>query len=358
MALLQTVERANAACNDISTVAWEQQMFRKFDLQKLVYHPLKDASGLSAQMIIRCISKVADAYYLDKQTKRMFKPHGAIAYDDRILTWKIAHRSVSIWTVAGRQTMPFQCGARQFDLLQTQHGETDLMYINGTFYLAAVCEVEEPTPDDVDRALGIDLGIVNLATDSDGNTFRGAQVEVVRQRHQKRRSALQAVGTRSAKRRLKKNSGRQARFQKNTNHVIAKAIVGCAKRTKRLIAIEELKGIQQRVRVTKAQRAKHGNWAFHQLRTFLEYKATLAGVLVVAVNPAYTSQRCNGCGTCDKANRPDQATFLCRSCGHTAAADVNAAKNIRDRAAVNLPMVSAAPRERLDASPRGVPVGR
>lgn len=64
----------------------------------------------------------------------------------------------------------------------------------------------------------------------------------------------------------------------------------------------------------------------------LEYKTNLAGTRLVRV-PAYdTSRICNACGYCDKENRESQAVFHCRKCGHEANADVNAAKNILDRA--------------------------
>ena len=80
-------------------------------------------------------------------------------------------------------------------------------------------------------------------------------------------------------------------------------------------------------------------WAFHQLRAFIEYKAELAGIPVVKVDPRNTSRTCNACGHCDKANRQSQSQFVCRSCGHSDNADYNAAKNIRDRGYVNVPMV-------------------
>jgi putative transposase len=151
-----------------------------------------------------------------------------------------------------------------------------------------------------------------------------------------------APGQPSAKRRLKKNAQKQRRFQANTNHCIAKHIVTKAKGTQRAIALEDLTGIKQRAEQTvrKAQRSRHGNWGFYQLRSFIEYKARRAGVVVELVDPRNTSRRCNGCGYTDKRNRKDQAHFQCLQCGHTAQADYNAACNIRDRAAVNQPMVS------------------
>jgi putative transposase len=82
------------------------------------------------------------------------------------------------------------------------------------------------------------------------------------------------------------------------------------------------------------------NWAFFQLRAFIAYKASLAGVHVALVDPAYTSQRCSTCGHTEKANRKSQARFLCVSCGFSAHADTNAAVNIR-RAAVIPPHAAA-----------------
>lgn len=178
-ALQQTLETANAACNTISQSAWATKTFRQFDIHRLCYADTRDAFGLSAQMTVRCIAKVADAYKRDRGTQRVFKAHGAIAYDDRILSWNMAALSVSIWTMHGRQSIPFVCGPRQWELLQTQRGETDLALVAGQWYLLAACEIEEPTPADVEDALGVDLGIVNLATDSDGETHSGAQVETV-----------------------------------------------------------------------------------------------------------------------------------------------------------------------------------
>ncbi len=96
-----------------------------------------------------------------------------------------------------------------------------------------------PTPDTPDGTLGVDLGIVNLATDSEGETFSGKHVEKVRQRHHALRQRLQKRGTKNAKRHLKKLSGSEARFRKNTNHVISKRIVQKAKANGQGIALEE-----------------------------------------------------------------------------------------------------------------------
>lgn len=342
--LKRTLETANSACNFISDIAWANGVFGKFQVQKLVYHDVKATFDLTAQLIIRCIAKVTDAYKLDKRTKREFQPLGSIAFDSRILSWNLDKNTVSIWTVDGRlKQLSFVCHARAKELLKGDRGESDLCYIDGEFYLFTSCEVDEPTPKDVDDFLGVDLGIKNIASDSDSNQYAGNKVNSLRKRHAKLRAKLQSKGTKSAKRLLKKRSKKEKRFAKDVNHQIAKQLVERAKDTDRGIALEDLTGIRARVTVRKAQRRQHFAWSFHDLRAKIAYKAQLHGVPFILVDPRNTSKACNACGCIDKANRKDQATFLCVSCGHFANADTNAALNIRvrGRAAVNLPYVSA-----------------
>jgi putative transposase len=244
-ALQQTLEVANAACNYMSDQGWEQRTFCQFPLHKLVYHAVREKFDLTAQVVVRCVSKVADAYKADRKVKRTFKPHGAIAFDNRILSYNVGRQEVSIWTVMGRERIPFVCGERQIELLSGQRGESDLCYVRGNFYLLAACDVATPRPIDVQGVLGVDLGIVNLATDSDGLNFSGAAVERNRRIFEHRRRNLQKKQTKSAKRKLKKISGKQARFQRDTNHTISKVLVQKAQDTCRALALEDLSGIRK-----------------------------------------------------------------------------------------------------------------
>lgn len=339
-ALKKTMLAANNAANFLSALAWTDKTFRQYDLHKIGYYPVREQFELSAQMTVRIISKVADAYKLDKKTQRTFRPYGSIAYDDRIMSWKVNKRTVSLWTLGGRVNLPFVAGSKQLAMLANRQGEADLVFRGGEFFLYQTCNVDEDPMIDPDGWLGVDMGVVNIASDSDGDIHTSEEIEAVRKRQQALRSALQSRGSLSAKRHLRKLSRKQRRFQKNTNHVLSKRIVAKAARTKRGIALEELTGIRTRTRVKgKEQRAKHGNWSFAQLREFLTYKAKLAGVPVSLVDPRYTSQQCFACGHIEKGNRKSQSEFLCRACGHIDHADTNAALNI-SRAAVNRPIVS------------------
>ncbi len=338
-ALLETMHAFNEAANYVASVAFAEKSADKFNLQKLVYDELRTTYQLPAQLAIRCISKASEAYKRDKSIQPHFRPEGAVVYDPRVMAFK-GIETVSLLTLAGRVLVPFRFGVYQEARMGSIKGQADLIYRQGTFSLAVTLEVPTPTPDETSDVLGIDLGIVNLATDSDGETFSGEAVEQTRKRYHALRQRLQTCGTKSAKRHLKKLSGREARFRKNSNHVISKRIVQKAKAHHQGIAIEELRHIRQRTESTvrRSQRSRHSSWAFAQLRSFLSYKAALAGVPLHTVDPAYTSCTCSQCGHCAKENRKSQALFCCQACGYTDNADRNAAINI-SRAPVMVPIV-------------------
>lgn len=335
-ALLETMERFNAACNYVADVAFQEKSANKFALQKLVYQTLRERFGLKAQMAVRVVGKVTEAYKRDKTKRVQFRKHGAMVYDQRILSWKGLDR-VSILSLSGRLLIPVIMGEYQAQRLRRVRGQADLILRDGVFYLAVVVDAPEGTPIKNDDWLGVDLGIVNIASDSDGDVYSGAALNGIRHRHARLRAKLQSKGTKSAKRLLKKRRRKESRFARDVNHCISKKVVAKALDTSRGIALEDLTGIRERTTVKKAQRRTHHSWAFYQLRTFIQYKAQLKGVSVLLVDPRNTSRTCFVCGCVDKRNRPSQDKFLCVSCGHADRADTNAARNISRRAEVMRP---------------------
>jgi len=350
--------RVNEACDWLAERAFELRSANKYKLQQLHYRDMREKFGLSAQMALLAIHKVAGAYKRDKTKLCCFGKHSAIAYDQRILSFKAMDR-VSLLTISGRILVPFVSGSYHKARLEGVRRQADLVFRKGKWFLYVTVDVPDGSPVDPEGWLGVDLGIRNLAVDSDGEAHSGEIVEAVRQRHQRLRNMLQPVGTKSAKRHLKKLSGKEARFRSNTNHVISKQIVAKAKGTGRGIAVEDLTGIRDRVTARKDQRAMHSGWAFFQLRAFLSYKSAIAGVKLVAVDPRNTSRTCPACGYIDKANRKSQSEFVCKSCGFADNADHVGAVNIARRADVSRPLVAAIGREthscdtssRLVASP-------
>jgi IS605 OrfB family transposase len=335
----ETLRGFNDACNYIAEVAHREQCASKFKLQKLVYEDVRQRFGLSAQMTIRAIAKVVEVYKRDKSKLPFFKPTGAMVYDERILSFK-GLEAASLLTLQGRLTVPMQMGEYQRVQFHRGKGQADLVLVGNVFYLLLVVETPEAPPLDPQGFIGVDLGVINIATDSlDKKPLSGEAVEHTRKRYHKLRQDLQACGTRSARAHLRRIRRKESLFRRDTNHVIAKRLVAKAKDTGRGIALEELKGIRDRTTIRKSDRAKHSGWSFFQLQAFIAYKAQLAGVPVLWVDPRNTSRTCPVCGRVDKANRKTQSEFQCVQCGHAEHADVVGAMNIAARAEVSRPIV-------------------
>jgi putative transposase len=344
--LKATVERFNEACNWLAGVVFEAKRSNRLELQRIAYRELRERFALPADTAIRAIARVADAFKRDKTKRPRFRKHAAVPYSmGKNIGFKGTDR-VSISTLAGRVVVPFLMGAHQAERMGLKKGQCDLVLRkDGKWFLLVTVDVPERTRLPATDFLGVDLGIAQLATDSDGNAYSGAPIEQKRRKFNSRRKALgRAAGAKRRKGRQPKVirraqrllTNKEARYRRDVNHGISKAIVGTAERSGRGIALENLKGIRGRVKARGGDaRNRLGGWAFAQLGTFLQYKARLAGVAVVRVEARNTSRQCAECGHIDKANRPSQSEFRCRACGHEAHADANAARNIRARALVS-----------------------
>ncbi|MEV6245081.1 transposase [Streptomyces sp. NPDC051742] len=352
-ALATTLRACNEAANWLSVRAFEGGRTSRASLQALWYAGLK-ARGLSAQPALHVLRKVADAYSAlhanprtgnlkrrgpDRDARKAgrpvaFRPDAAQPYDDRCLSWQWDEGTVSVWTTSGRMRgLAFTGQAEQLTLLASRRkGESDLLHEGGRWYLLATCEVPPAALNTApDGFVGVDLGIVNIATTSTGSRFSGRRLNRCREAERRLRAKLQRKGTKSARRRAKRHAGREARRARDVNHKISKHIVAEAQRTGRGIALEDLTGIRERVRLRKPQRVTLHSWPFRQLGTFIAYKARRAGVPVVYVDPANTSRECSRCHHVDRRNRPSQAVFACQACGFVEHADLNSSHNIAAR---------------------------
>ncbi|MDQ0761388.1 putative transposase [Streptomyces canus] len=247
-ALEATLRACNEAATWASGVAFEKDVKNNFALREHTYRQVKDRWGLGAQAAQHVIKKTCDAYATlkanlkagnlgkpgSKRYRRAvekpiaFRPQGAQSYDDRMLSWQIADRRVSIWTTAGRvKDVAFTASPEQLATLALyRKGESDLLERDGMWFLNATCEVPE-APQNIDPVdfLGIDLGIVNIATTSDGEIMAGRELNRIRARERALRTKLQKKNTPSAKRRLRKRRRKEARRARDINHKIAKHVV-------------------------------------------------------------------------------------------------------------------------------------
>jgi IS605 OrfB family transposase len=321
------MKRFNEACNWLSNIAFKEKLWHWFPLQKRAYWELRQRYGLSAAASLVIIRKVAYAYRNKKEKKVTFRPLGSIPLFKHVYKDKL----VSFYGIKANYS------SREGISLPKYPKEGWLIYRDKNFYIHQPIEIKEPEPYPPKGYLGCDLGIKNILVDSDGECYSGAFLNNMRKRHHRLRAKLQVKGTRSSKRLLLKRSKKERRFATDINHQISKRVVAKAIRHSLGIALEDLKGIRARVRFRKAHRRQAHSWAFAQLRSFIEYKARLAGVPVILVNPRKTSITCPICGWVDKANRVTQELFICTRCNYGGLADAVAARNIASWAAGDQP---------------------
>ncbi len=309
-------------------------------IQKEVYRAVRQQYGLTANLAVRVCARVAANRKVGPVQD--FQPTSA-DYDARTFDYRERTQCVSLSTLDGREHVTLVLGNYQIEKLRGKKptSATLVKRKDGEFYIHIQVKEEVPEPQAGEGVLGVDLGRTDIAHTSAGDNWNGQQLNKVRDHYCRLRAALQrkaSQGTRSSRRRcrqlLQRLSGRERRFQTWVNHRISKAIVARAKATNSTIALEDLTGIRERTNQqprTKTERRRSNSWAFYQLRQFLEYKAARAGVRLVVVPPAYTSQICHKCLHIHPDPHQSYRSgkrFQCGHCGWEGDADFNGANMI------------------------------
>ncbi len=333
----RTLSKCLEALNYISKIAWDKKCFNRVALHHLTYYKVKSKFKFSSQICCAIKDKVVFSYRLDKKKEHIFKKAILPLNFNRTVTFKKSE-IVSISTISGRRKILLALGDYQKQMLNkaVKFCDSELFKRKDKFYLNITIEIlDEPLKETKD-ILGVDLGIKNIAICSNGSRFTGEQVQKVRDRYNGLRTSLQSKATRSAKRHLKKMSGREKKFMRDANHVISKRITKLANQQNSAIALEDLTNIRKTTKQRKSYRGTFHRWAFFQLRQFISYKAQMIGIPIIIVNPAYTSQICSSCGNLGIRKG---IQFSCPFCKFQSDADYNASVNIQ-RAAVNQPIVA------------------
>lgn len=182
----------------------------------------------------------------------------------------------------------------------------------------------DPVPGGV---MGVDLGLKCPAvccTDAGKVKFvgNGRKNKQIRRHYASLRKKLQKAGKRAA---VKKLGCKENRVMQDIDHKLAREIVDFAVANGvGTIKLEKLQNIRKQARKSRKNNRSLHSWSFYRLASFIEYKAKLAGIIVVYVDPSHTSQRCPICG---KLNHADDRDYIC-SCGYHAHRDVVGARNI------------------------------
>lgn len=334
--LAETTRQFTAVFNAVAAHGYALGEKNGVTLHHATYKPLKAqypslVSDHHIQARVRATEAVKSALALAKKGRKVSAPHSRTCPPRYNLhTFKVDWdaRSVRLSTTNGRIAVPFIIPAYAAHLVGGKVCAADLIGRDGEWWLHIVVELPAPEVAPSTEVVGVDLGVAQPAVTSAGKFLGRKAWRATEARYFEHRRALQSRGSKSARRRLRKLRGRQARFRRDCDHVLSKRIVQSVT-PGATIVVENLTNIRARVKTRQGKQARrvHG-WSFAQCRGFIEYKAEARGCTVVGVDPRHTSQHCPACGHTARNNRRTRALFRCRSCDYTLHADLVGARNI------------------------------
>ncbi len=340
--LAETSSQFTHAFNMVACYGWQSHEKNGVRLHHATYYQAKaQASGLVSDLIIQARVKateaLASAFTRLKNGRKANQPRSKFCpprYNVKTysIDWDSETAALSVVGSKGKRlrlrfTLPTYAAKYHGCEVDT----ADLICKKGKWYLHIVVTVPEPEVISSSEIVGVDLGICHPAVTSKRKFYGTAHWKEVDRRYFRIKRKLQSKGTKSAKRHLRKLASKQMRFHRDCDHVLSRRIVDSAA-AGATIAIENLTEIRSRVRQRKGEQSRRlHSWTFRQLRGFLTYKGEERGIKVVAIDPRHTSQTCSRCGFQSRHNRKSQSLFVCRSCGYTLNADLNASYNIRDK---------------------------
>lgn len=219
----------------------------------------------------------------------------------------------------------------------------------GHWYVSFACEVEQPEPlPSTGQSVGVDVGVASLITLSDGakvdnpKWYRASQAKL---RIAQRRVARRKKGGKNRRKAVLQLQRLHVHTQNQRRDFLNKLAHGLVQAND-VIAVEDLQ-IQNMVRNKHLSKSiLDSGWGYFRQR--LAAKAAEAGRVVVAVNPAYTSKTCSGCGTVFEHLTLSDRWVEC-ACGLSLDRDHNAALNIQRAGHVRLgitwPVAACVPKE-------------
>ena len=340
MSILKDTQIAyKKACNFVSDEVFETKNLSQAKLHKITYEPLRADFKMRSQMA-QSVMKTVIARYKSTQSNGHDWSLIKFKRPEFDLVWNRDYSLVSglfsVNTLEGRIKVPFKGeGMDKYFDGSWSFGTAKLVNKYGKFFLhiPMTKEIEEATLENINKIVGVDLGIsfVAVSYDSKGKTtfFKGRHIKDKRAQFSKTRKSLQQRKTASSRRRLKAIGNRENRWITDINHQVSKALIS-KYGANTLFVLEDLTGVRGATeKVNKKDRYISVSWAFYQLRQMLEYKAILGYSKAIAVDPKYTSQTCPKCGHTEKANRNKKKhIFCCKNCGYTSNDDRVAAMNL------------------------------
>jgi putative transposase len=190
---------------------------------------------------------------------------------------------------------------------------------------------------DKGKSIGIDIGLVNTATTSDGLIVKGGAIKSINHFYNKSIAICTSIAkhvnnvdiTRYMKKLVRvRNNKIHDKMHQASRYVINHCIdYGIS-----TIFIGYNANWKDGIELGKRNNQNFVQAPLLKFVKQIEYKGALIGITVRRVTEEFTSQTCSRCGQRRKANRVHRGLYTCKRCGLVINADVNAARNIRDKA--------------------------
>lgn len=363
--LAETLDQFTAVFNAVCTYGWQHREKNGVRLHHATYYPLKArypalVSDLHVQARVKATEAVKSALTRLRTGRKVTCPHSRrcpARFNHHTLTVRWAEQTAVLSTTRGRQRIAFHVPAYARKYIGHKVCTADLIQRGDTFWLHVVVDVPACDVPSSGQVIGVDLGLSRPAVTSHNKFFGQRRWRELEARYFRLRRALQAKGTRSARRHLRRLKGKQLRLRRDLDHQLSRQIINSVAPGS-ILVVENLTNIRTRVKQRKGKPNRHiHGWSFAQLRSFLSYKAEEKGCTVVGVDPRHTSQTCPRCGCVSRHNRRSQSEFRCRDCGYQSNADRVGALNIRAKylASVGMPDAGGPPVNRPIVSSAGLP---
>jgi IS605 OrfB family transposase len=335
---------------------------------ELLSVPLAERRKLTTAKVVTCLlSALANQVIRNTTSKaaKKVKQYRKMLPEVNRQNWKVAKNggtySVSFPTIKGVKRVPLEISspyhAALLDRLLSgdagvEKGSLKIAKLGGHWF--ALCSITQDVPDVISaNRVGCDRGQNNIAViatpEGRSRFFKGGEVKHRRRRFQQLRTELQRAGK---KRALKKLNTKEARWMREVNHAISKAIAQFADYHDADVVMEDLSGCRGTMRQSRKQRSDAGNsrhrWAFYDLQLKTQYKMELLGRRLILRPAPYTSKSDNRNGILGKRDRHNFVGFD----GYQVNADHNAARNIAQWDGFACPLGLYVPEDAVFDSPQ------
>lgn len=351
--IMPTINAYTKAFNIICQDGYEAKIHNNIKLHHLTYYKIRELIPELPSELVQCARKRASAALATNKNKdrnnagkrnndgdlisKSKCPKSKIQslnFTKKSFTLFLKDKIITFSSISGRKKCTFEINEynqNYFMNWKYSYAEIILSKNKKKVYLHICFEKDIEDTKQNGNLIGIDRGITNIAVTSNNQFFGGGVVKNQINKIQKIRKKLQSKGTKSAKRHLRKLSGKEKRFRADINHQISKQIIDSLNPGDTIV-LEDLTGIRNKRIKGKKLRSLINDWSFFQLERFIKYKADAKGIKVVYIDPRFTSQRCDKCGFTSRDNRKTPSGFCCKKCKFTLNADLNASRNICTKA--------------------------